>query len=683
MTESTDELNEGLGAMPEVGGRAEPPEDRQERALGQTEAGRAANAALRALARSARSFLVYDAHNEAIKAFLADYRATVEAAVAYGPMALEVRPFEMLRGDEVVYVERDRDRSLAFRLFRDGVRRLTLQPGVPWAELLRLLEILSIRYTGVRQYEDDTVTLLWKAGFTGVEIVAVEGFVLADDDEEEEGEGGGEAGANLRRAGPRVEVPNDWDRPVLPHAPGDPRTLRRRGFKPAALEALREEVSSRSIARLTVRLCRDMIELVRDPTDPTGLSDVSGLIDEVRVLLLADGQLAGLLELVEAIAALAEVEPEAAARELQRFGDLNAWRRLLASFERHEGALPAELFGLAERLGGDPLPLWLELLPVIQSRGGKEALRELIGWRMRRSGAGITEAALGAPDEVAAELLRLTSAVRPAQAPGLALALVERDHAELQAQIREVLSKMPTELLHRVSPLRWLKSPDRATRVVALSRMERAVEKGDFDALVAFVEGLPSKAQAQAVAAGQAMARIDAGRATERLAGWVRPKQLWDRVKGAAVEGVEVWAGVAGLALIDGEYAESTIRWMQAKADPELAAHCERALAGRPKAEQQGPLAEGPANYHAGLFSHAGQLSLSRQMLRFLPEGGRWKGAKDLEMPVFKIRSSVVREAEGGTLQLDLDGQLHRFTGPGAAPVGQALARLLRPGGAA
>jgi ribosomal protein S11 len=35
-----------------VGGRAEPPEDRQERALDQTEAGRAANAALRALARA-------------------------------------------------------------------------------------------------------------------------------------------------------------------------------------------------------------------------------------------------------------------------------------------------------------------------------------------------------------------------------------------------------------------------------------------------------------------------------------------------------------------------------------------------------------------------------------------------------------------------------------------------------
>ena len=40
----------------------------------------------------------------------------------------------MLRGAEVVYLERNRERSLAFRLFRDGVRRLTISPDVAWEE---------------------------------------------------------------------------------------------------------------------------------------------------------------------------------------------------------------------------------------------------------------------------------------------------------------------------------------------------------------------------------------------------------------------------------------------------------------------------------------------------------------------------------------------------------------------
>ena len=135
-------------------------------ALGGTPAGRATNEALRAIARTARSFLIYDTRNDAIRGFLADMQEKIYSALKqYGEMSLEIRPFEMVRGAEVVYLERDRDRSLAFRLFRDGVRRLTLSPDVAWEEILRLLEILSIRFTGVRQQEDDVVNLVAQIWF--------------------------------------------------------------------------------------------------------------------------------------------------------------------------------------------------------------------------------------------------------------------------------------------------------------------------------------------------------------------------------------------------------------------------------------------------------------------------------------------------------------------------------------
>ena len=155
-----------------------------EHALGDSEQGRSINEGLRALSRAARSFLIYDTNNDAIRLFLEDYREAMETALLYGPVSLEIRPFELVMGNEVVYLDRNRERSLAFRMFRDGVRRLEIEPNVPWSELLKLLEILSVRYTGVRQNEDDIVTLLWKAGFQEIEIVAVEGFVP---EEEEEG----------------------------------------------------------------------------------------------------------------------------------------------------------------------------------------------------------------------------------------------------------------------------------------------------------------------------------------------------------------------------------------------------------------------------------------------------------------------------------------------------------------
>ena len=54
----------------------EPPELISEISLGGTPAGIATNEALRALARAARSFLIYDPRNEAIRGFLEGYRTS-------------------------------------------------------------------------------------------------------------------------------------------------------------------------------------------------------------------------------------------------------------------------------------------------------------------------------------------------------------------------------------------------------------------------------------------------------------------------------------------------------------------------------------------------------------------------------------------------------------------------------
>ena len=50
--------------------------------------------------------------------YLADMQDKIYSAFKqYGEMSLEIRPFEMVRGAEVVYLERDRDRSWHFVCF--------------------------------------------------------------------------------------------------------------------------------------------------------------------------------------------------------------------------------------------------------------------------------------------------------------------------------------------------------------------------------------------------------------------------------------------------------------------------------------------------------------------------------------------------------------------------------------
>ena len=77
----------------------------------------AANAALLALTRSARSFTLYDPSNKGVRTLIGDYRDKLRKALAsFGSLVLEVHPFELVLGREVVYLEKDRERSLSFRL---------------------------------------------------------------------------------------------------------------------------------------------------------------------------------------------------------------------------------------------------------------------------------------------------------------------------------------------------------------------------------------------------------------------------------------------------------------------------------------------------------------------------------------------------------------------------------------
>ncbi|MBM4392879.1 MAG: hypothetical protein FJ090_17275, partial [Deltaproteobacteria bacterium] len=183
---------------------------KEEARLGASPRGTAANGVLLALSRAARSFLLYEPTNEAIRVFLENFRRANDNFLAdYGELDLTVRPFELLHAGEVVYLERDRERSLAFRLYRDGVRRIVLRPGLTWHELLKLLEVVSIRYVGVRQTEDDMVVLLWKAGFQNLSFDAVEGFIADSEDDDE-----ADVAAPVEGRAIAMAAPPDFDLPM-------------------------------------------------------------------------------------------------------------------------------------------------------------------------------------------------------------------------------------------------------------------------------------------------------------------------------------------------------------------------------------------------------------------------------------------------------------------------------------
>ncbi|HEY6222412.1 MAG TPA: HEAT repeat domain-containing protein [Gemmatimonadales bacterium] len=80
-------------------------------------------------------------------------------------LALEVQETELRWEGNLVYSHDQKNESIAWTLFKDGVRSVTLRPGVEEAELVRFLQVLHQARTLQAEAADDLLTLLWQEDF--------------------------------------------------------------------------------------------------------------------------------------------------------------------------------------------------------------------------------------------------------------------------------------------------------------------------------------------------------------------------------------------------------------------------------------------------------------------------------------------------------------------------------------
>jgi HEAT repeat protein len=89
-------------------------------------------------------------------------------------LSLEVTETEFQWEEEVVYENPERSESLAWMVFKDGVRSLKLFPGVEGEEIIEFLSIVHKARTLPAGAEDDLLTLLWEADFQKIQYEAQE-----------------------------------------------------------------------------------------------------------------------------------------------------------------------------------------------------------------------------------------------------------------------------------------------------------------------------------------------------------------------------------------------------------------------------------------------------------------------------------------------------------------------------
>lgn len=540
------------------------------------------------LATTARSFLLYDARNAAIHKFLQGLLDAFRATLAEeGQVVVAIQPFEVSFEGQVVYLNRDRERSLAFRLYRDGVRGLTFQQGFDWEELARLLEVLSVRYTGVHQHEDDMVTLLWKASFAHLDVQAVEGFVPEADAEVPPG---GTAAA----AADGTAFPLDLDlaRPHLPATAPTAWVV----IPEARLEALRAEASAAALPADCLLLVERLRRHMADASDPLPLAELHHLLTEIRDFLLADEHVAPLAHFLRILKAMAEEEPPAwdrgrglALKELAAScGDYRAVQRLLHSVPVDEKTLRPELVEVLDLACPDPLGVVAAVLAAERGMAARVIARQILEHYGAAHLDALQERFRQAPGPVASDLLRVIAHVSGPAAAGAVAQQCCHAEREVQEEALWHLERMPySGVIGRALAEAFRRAELMRPRILAL--MAKSGDRRFVDQLARHVEQLAdSITPEEAEEIGRIMGRLAGAPSRERWQAYLKPSGLLKKTLHGPLA-LHV-AAAAALSEIPGEESANALRSALLAASTEAQPWLKRSFT-----HQRGPLKPGTA----------------------------------------------------------------------------------------
>ncbi|HMH55932.1 MAG TPA: HEAT repeat domain-containing protein [Gemmatimonadales bacterium] len=137
---------------------------------------------IQTVAKALRAFQMYMPNNPIYQRAIQNVRAAFQPIwAATDELLIHVVETELVWEDQVVYRQANKAESLAWSLFKDGMRELTIHTGAEAEELPRLLAIINQARFLATDAGDDLLTLLWAHEFQLIQHQFVDLF----------GEGGG------------------------------------------------------------------------------------------------------------------------------------------------------------------------------------------------------------------------------------------------------------------------------------------------------------------------------------------------------------------------------------------------------------------------------------------------------------------------------------------------------------
>jgi hypothetical protein len=150
------------------------------------------------LSKAAKNYQMYLSNNRMFLSSLENLKTALERFLDENDvLTFVVREFELAHHNVPVYTNNDKYQSIAFRMYRDGVRLISFHRGITGEELQAFFEALT-KCMETDNLEEDFVTLLWEKDLQAITYYEVNDFE-ADYDRLKKGPG--KPGSILRDPG--------------------------------------------------------------------------------------------------------------------------------------------------------------------------------------------------------------------------------------------------------------------------------------------------------------------------------------------------------------------------------------------------------------------------------------------------------------------------------------------------
>ena len=398
-------------------------------------------------------------------------------------LVFDVGETELRWEDNVVYSQDQRNESIAWTLFKDGVRSVTFRPGVEETEIVRFLGVLQQARNLQADAPDDLLTLLWAQDFQFVAYtfreLATENAVPI------------EKGETIPST-PPTQIQHRVQEEAPPKREGlvsiDDFDTTLYFLEDGEVEYLKKDVDreySQDLRRNVLSMLFDLLEL---QTYGTVRAELISIVENFIPYLLGAGDfrsVAYILRETRAILQRArEIIPEHR-KTLEglpsRLSQRDALSQLLQSLD--EAAMhptEEELAELFQELSPEALPTLMGWIAKLHNERVKDLVQAAAA-RLAQANAGEVLKALGSEDSAAQlEMVKLAGRLKLPGAPdGMEPLLASGDRA-LKLAVVEALTAIATPS--------------------ALRLLERAIDDGDRDVRIAAVRFVASRGYRNAAA---------------------------------------------------------------------------------------------------------------------------------------------------------------------------------------